>query len=175
MSGWHIDVFGLTLAELAFVVLFAFLVAAQRNVSPEQLVEAQNHTIKAQKRIEELDREVARLHAENQELGAKSADIPAPRPGLRSQQTPSCSETGFDRGFLFTALIVGPDMYSITNVPMNYAQVIGKYRDSIDNAKKAGCIHRVQVVGSQDLNIRDYDVALQKLERHFYVRRLGAG
>jgi hypothetical protein len=158
----RLDVFGLTLAELALVVLFAFLVAAQRNDPAEA---------KKGGRVQALEAQVASLRTENDELKRKLAQFSTPRPGLRSRQTPSCYETGYNTSWLFTALILRPNTYSVNNVEMDHSKLMMRFRGAVEAARIAGCVHRVQVVAARDLNITDYEAALRQLEQDFYVSR----
>ena len=169
----HDFVIGLTLAELAFFLLFAivFVVAVRENISPEEHKALQQQVTDLEKEKQEFQQQVTDLEARVAELES-----------LQSSARPHCSEArlinadGAIYDFLFNVTIVGRDTYFLL-YPYGDGEmrtlegILARYESDLAAAEQAQCVHRIGVHRMPDLELDDYLDALTMLDKSFYTAR----
>lgn len=156
------DLVGLTLAEVALVLLFfvivVFVPRTQSNTQPGVSKEA----------FEALERENDELRADAAKLREELLKY---RPNLKSQVTPSCVEVKKATGWLFNVTILGPDRYEVEGQSLTLGALMQKYGSAISQGKQDQCVHRIRVYAG-NVSLPAYDEALRKLEDVFYTLRV---
>jgi hypothetical protein len=94
-------------------------------------------------------------------------------PGCRSRALPSCEEKENSPHLLFKLVIVGSDSYEAEARVLSMKGIKQRFAKDIEEAKQAECRHRVGIAISRELTGVDYDTALRRLKRDFYVEHLG--
>jgi regulator of replication initiation timing len=159
------DIVGLTLAEVALVLLFAFLVLfvpayarLNRRVKQSGVVDVAN-----------LKTDLKNAIAENERL---KSQIDKSRRNLRSAAMPTCAELN-KADWLFTAVIRGADVYEVNGNKYSLNTLLQAYAAELSEASKNGCRHRVKLYYGKDVSLPEYDFALRKIEQSFYDLKLG--
>lgn len=167
------DVVGLTLAEIALVLLFGFLVLllpSYARLSRELKTRSAPDLRALQMKLAEATAENERLKLENEQFRAEMATT---RRHLRSEQIPSCAEiNGAD--WLFTAVILGSDAYGVSGHQYTLQSLLQTYSGPLAEAQAEGCKQRVKVYYGKDVSLPEYYSALRQLEDYFYDKKLGA-
>jgi hypothetical protein len=165
----RIDIVGLSLAEIALVLLFCFVAvfapAYARLDRKLQVASAQPNE------AAELKKKLAATEAENHAL---KHELEGYRRNLRSKATPSCTEISKASGPLFTAIIQGEDRYEVNGESFSLASLTQHYSDALADAKKNGCVHSIRVYYGNGVSVSDYDYALRRIEQVFYDTKLGS-
>ena len=161
------DIVGLTLAEVALVLLFSFLVLfvpayARLSRRVEQSGAGAVNVAKLQTDLKNALAENARLKAE----------IDKSRPNLRSAAMPTCAELN-KADWLFTAVIRGADAYEVNDKTYSLGTLLQAYAPELSDASKNGCRHRVKLYYGKNVSLPEYDFALRKIEQSFYDLKLG--
>jgi hypothetical protein len=160
------DIVGLTLAEIALVLLFSFValfVPAYARL---------NHKLKqaGATDVVRLQADLKNATAANETL---KAEIEKSRKNLRSAAMPTCAE--LDKAdWLFTVVIRGSDVYEVSGNRYAINDLLQTYSKEIAQANKDGCRHRVKVYYGKDISLPEYDYALRKIEQYFYDLKLGS-
>lgn len=164
----RIDVFGLTLAETAFVLLFALFAALLAGTMAEKqtLRQASGQAEK----IAALQRD---LNAERQSKAELSRQMAILLPKLRSSAFPSCAETGKAQGWLFTATVRGVDAYEVDGVLLTLADLLKSYSSQLKDADKAECRQRIRLYVGNDVSGGAYEYAMRRVGQYFYVGYMG--
>ncbi len=160
------DIVGLTLAEIALVLLFSFLalfVPAYARL---------NHKLKRSGATD-----VVRLQADLKNATAANAilkaEIEKSHRNLRSAAMPTCAE--LDKAdWLFTVVIRGSDVYEVNGNKYSISMLLQTYTRELSEANKDGCRHRVKVYYGKDVSLPEYDYALRRIEQYFYDLKLGS-
>ncbi len=149
------DIIGLTLAELAFLLLFGLSVPAM--VTQEQLGEAQ-------------------ARADSAEAVADSAEAVADslKRELRSRFPPKCTETGLERDTLFVTTVAGADAFAVGSRIYTLRSLLSRHRMALDQARDRGCRYFVQVYFRPEVETPEYNLALRRLRVHFYTDLRGS-
>jgi hypothetical protein len=158
-----VDIVGLSLAELSLALVFVVLVLAR----PSQKAEL----AAARKSIEELKNDNKQLQAAIERLRRSQESS---TPGLRSPSLPSCEFVHLAREQLFTIVIAGRNEFRLSDATVTLPELLTRYQKDLQSAIGAGCVHRINVLFTNDISAPDYDQALRELDKHFYVRKLGA-
>lgn len=158
MSGQE-DILGISMGELSLLLLFSFLLMnlllEENRLKEKEVPEKGKLTIES----------VASKSCKN--LGC--ADKPKE---LKSKLTPSCHETGFQKGYYGTIHITQRGIYKLNGVDYDYTRLHKLIKEDLDNAKIHECVLRLNVSYNDDMSARDLDYSLKKLEKHFYARRI---
>jgi hypothetical protein len=159
------DIVGLTLAEVALVLLFSFLVLfvpayarLNRRIKQSGAVD-----------VAKLQTDLTNALAENARL---KAEIDKSRRNLRSAAMPTCAELN-KADWLFTAVIRGADVYEVNGNKYSLDRLLQTYATELSEANKNGCRHRVKLYYGKDVSLTEYDYALRKIEQSFYDLKLG--
>lgn len=161
------DIVGLTLAELALVLLFCMVTV----VKPVHSTRNQDAVASARKDLAEQKSLVLALTKENDALRARFS---AERPNLRSKQIPSCREKGIVTDWLFVTTIRERNLYDIQGgVTVTLEKLLGLYSPRLTKAAQQGCVESIEVYLGKDVSAVDYDYALRRLEEHFYTAQMG--
>ena len=166
------DIVGLTLAEIALVLLFSFLalfVPAYARLNRTLTKSGALNVAKLQTEVNNATAANERLKAENERL---KTQIDKSRPNLRSAAMPTCAELN-NADWLFTAVIRGADAYEINGNRYSLSTLLQAYATELSEASKNGCRHRVKVYYGKDVSLPEYDYALRKIEQSFYDLKLG--
>ncbi len=159
------DIVGLTLAEIALVVLFSFVaifIPAYSRLSRKlRAYHAPD--------VATLQSALKTAADENEKL---KAEIESSRRNLRSAAVPTCAELN-KADWLFTAVIRGPDSYEADGVAYSLSELLRRYSSDLSEASEEGCRHRVKLYYGRQVNLADYDYALRRIEQHFYDLKLG--
>ena len=174
----HDSTIGITLAELAFFLVFAviFVVAIQAHGSPEEHEGLQQQVTDLEKEKQELQQEVTDLEVHNAELQSLR-----PIETLRSTAKPNCTEAGIINaegplgGFLFNVTITGRDAYILEypdrSVTLPLKGILARYESDLADAEQAECVHRINVRRMPGYDLDDYLHALTMLDQYFYTAR----
>jgi hypothetical protein len=159
------DIVGLTLAEIAFVLLFSFLalfIPAYARL---------NHKLKAYGAVDvaKLQTELRNATTEN---GNLKAEIDKSRRNLRSAAVPTCAELN-KADWLFTAVVRGSDTYEVNGKKYSLNTLLQTYSEQMSEANKNGCKHRVKLYYGKEVSLAEYDYALRRIEQSFYDLKLG--
>jgi hypothetical protein len=167
----RIDIVGLTLAEIALVLLFclATLIPGIRKTE-SGLIDLGKQVQNLKKKAAQDAQTIAHLRDENRELEGKFG---ASRPGLRSRATPSCSELGKAAGWLFAAVIRGRDSYEVNGDTMSLRDLLFANSEALKSAREGGCHHSIQLYYGAGVSGIDYDYALRRIEEYFYTKKMG--
>lgn len=162
-------IIGLTLSELAFLILLTVLIfpdlagkesnAVRENKKPD--IE-QQETLEPENTQVERSRQELLLKIENLEKEREEKQL------LRSKQKPSCIEKVNEK-YLFTTTITGVDEYRVEGQELNLKQLLSTFGSQIDKAKKDKCIHSVHVFAATGLTVSDYRDAYNGIKLHFYT------
>ncbi len=164
----RIDIVGLTLAEIALVLLFSVLaVFAPAYQRSQRELRANNLTSATVRDYKE------KLRAAEAETVNLKEELEKHRRDLRSVATPSCVEIDRAKDWLFTVTIRGADQYEIGGHELNLRELLDKYSAALELARKEACIHRIRLHYGTGVSGEDYDLALRRLEEYFYTRKLG--
>lgn len=156
---------GLTLAEIALVLLFSFLALFIPAYSRLNRKVKLNGSIDVAK----LQTDLKNATAANDRL---KAEIEKSRRNLRSAAVPSCAELN-NADWLFTAVIRGSDAYEVNGNRYSLRTLLQTYAPELSEANKNGCRHRVKLYYGKDVSLPEYDSALRKVEQYFYDLKLG--
>lgn len=163
------SIIGLTLAELAFCMLFVVLLVAYVYGKEDQgpVLPLQEHELV----VEELDKVTRELSEAKNRIATLEEEMAAP--GL-----PRCVDVlDLDRHFLFTAVIQGEDSFYFPSrqVSVDLLGLRDLYALSLRRAAAVGCTHSVSVYFDAEIaSIAEYERGLSRLEQDFYIRRLGS-
>jgi len=170
------SVFGLTLAELAFFLLFAGILlflagnplsatAEESGALKKQLAAMEETLAEAREAREAMEAELAEAEVEVARLQDK-----------RSTQTPTCREQGLiTRAYLFRLVVVGEDSYRIlpTGPTVNMQGLRDAYSVPLSEANEAGCNHNISVYFDQDMSTKMYYQEMKRLNGYFYANPSG--
>lgn len=154
----HTDMIGITLSELAFVVLFSLAAA----LVPSQF-EQENLTASLQGEMESLKRQ-------NTELKRQVVTMQSE---LRSKAKPTCVEAGIAKGWLFTTTIRGRNAYELNGRIMSLEEILSANRQALLVAEKEECLHRIKLFYGLGVAGIDYDYALRRIEEPFATKKMG--
>ncbi len=161
----------LTVVELIFALLVSFFLVVYLSLKPANSVESERA-----KTVEEYRIALEDVKKELEFVKKKSAiaktDLENFKKGLKSKQTPSCIEKGLAKGPLAEITILGINNYAVRGKEYGFQVLRALFEDDIGNARRAGCIHSVNVSADKHLTSQEYDEGLRKLEQLFYVKRL---
>ncbi len=122
------------------------------------------------RKFQELQRENTKLVEMNTRLQKEVDELRE----LRSRLRPSCVEKGIVSGPLFAVTIRGRDQYQISGgPPMSFEQILAEQRRALALALSSGCRHRVDVFYGVGVSGIEYDEALRRIRREFYVEMRG--
>lgn len=169
------DLLGWTLAELSLALLFAFLATLSPSFRHNM---AQNkQQVDAANKITTLITQNVHLESENTALRSENSDLhsmfTASRIGLKSKQLPSCAELNNNSEWLFNTTIISEDSFEIAGKMFTLNDIRQKYANDIADAKKQGCVQRIQVSFDGEMSARVYDSAIKRLKQLFYPTSLG--
>lgn len=160
------DIVGLSLAEIALVVVFVLLAVfapAYSRIRKELKIK-EVETTKLKQQLDETEREAARLHQQYE----------AERPNLRSKATPSCFELKkTSNRWLFTLVVRGPDKYELEGHEVTLRELSHQYDSEITQAKRDDCRLSIRISSGEGLSGREYQSALIQLGQTFYMTQSG--
>ena len=156
------DIFGVTLGELSFIILFVVLIFLAKSLhnSNEDIIE------KYKRQLDEVNNKIAVLEDENKKLADELQK-------LKSNIPPGCREK-YRKGYVgnfygdkFT--IIDSDVYHYNNKNFNYHELINYLADDLKNAEEHGCFLQIQVGFNKNISTNEFVTAKSKLDKHFYV------
>jgi hypothetical protein len=172
----HVDIVGMSLAELSLSLLFVVLALLPPS-SPDELSSARTQLATVSSQLAIATKHIDELSAQSKQLQGftrMTADGAAAR-HLRSITLPSCAEKKVRNDWLFTTVVRGEDLYDVQDIgTLNLQQILDRFKRELDEATLAECVQRIQVRVGNDVSAIDYDLALRRLEQHFYPRKLGS-
>ncbi|MBI5051060.1 MAG: hypothetical protein HZC11_09400 [Nitrospirae bacterium] len=134
------DIFGFTLGELSFLLLFSLMVlftlGEQKNAKN---IATQNQLKETKLKLEEAKKRIAQLETENKVAEKNKKD-------LKSKQTPSCNEIGLKKGFYGEFIIRGADNYSYDDKQFNFNGLTSYISKDLEEAKNQNCILTIKVI-----------------------------
>ena len=155
-------IIGFTLAELAFVLIYFIF---------PNFVYIQNRSgEEVQKLHNELDKtgsEIEILITENNSLKNRVKDLE--KEELKSKILPSCIEKGLRKRYLFHTTITGENKYLIDNAEYSYPEILDRFKDDIDFARKNGCVQSISIQSQEGLDASSYIRALKRIQMTFYT------
>lgn len=155
------DIVGLTLSEIAFVLLF-FLLAQFVILSREH----HNNLSTSKEDLKTIKHKLSKANHEIWRLKQK---------GMKSRQLPTCRAAKLADSFLFDVEILGKDLFRVDDKEYSFRQIVRTYSKDIERARGAECRHSIRVSCSRQIEVESFDHALRKLERHFYIKRIPIG
>jgi hypothetical protein len=173
----HIDIVGLSLAELSLALIFVVLALPPpgSDSSHSQAAAAIRQAGQLNLQLAGANRQIAELQAEKYRLQGRVDAFNASRPNLRSVALPSCAEIKLTSDWLFTAAIQGQDRYEVEGVgTVTIAQILERFHNEMEEGRIHGCVQRVRVRVGKNISAEDYDFALRRLEQYFYPKKLGS-
>lgn len=159
------DIVGLTLAEVSLVLLFSFIAIFIPAYSRARKEAAKADAGDVQKQLDAAKLDNARLQKE----------LENSRRNLRSVVTPSCVEISKATDWLFAATVRGADNYEVLDQQYTLDGLLAKYAAALAQAKQDDCVHRIRIYYGAGVSGLDYDLAIRRLEEHFYTQKLGLG
>ncbi|GEM_PF-4237656 len=165
----RIDIFGLTFAETALVLLFGVFAALLAGKAEENRVLSE-----AKIQQEHMATMQASLDAEKQRSASLSRKLESLAPKLRSSVLPSCAETGLTQGWLFTATVKSSDSYEIDGASLNLSKLLEVYSAQLQQASGAECRERIRLYVGEGISGADYEYALRRISQYFYVAYMGS-
>ena len=175
------DIVALTLAEVALVVLFAFVAVIFPGYGKvrrdNKSLDAKNSSLAADNQKLKTDNQ--RLKEEMSRLRADAAkQLPlqlqeSNRTGLRSKAMPSCIEVHKATRPLFTVIISGPGLFEVGGRPFSLPGLLRAYSTELSLAERDQCRHQVDVQFAQGISTPAYVRGLKSLREHFYTGILG--
>lgn len=163
------SIIGLTLAELAFCMLFVVLLVSYvyGKEEEEHVVSLVEH----ESVLQDLDGVKRELSEARDRIASLEDQMGAP--GL-----PRCVDVlDLDRPFLFTAVLQDEDLFYFPSlqISVDFRGLRDLFSASLQRASANKCTHTVSAYFDAEISsIAVYERALRRLERDFYVRRLGA-
>jgi hypothetical protein len=165
----RIDVFGLTFAETALVLLFGVFAAMLAGKTEEN--RALKEISGQREQIATLQRDLKTERQNNTILTRNMAEL---LPKLRSSAFPSCAEKGISEGWLFTATVKGMDAFEIDGISLTLADLLENYSTQLRKATASECRERIRLYVSKDISGADYEYALRRISQSFYVGYMGS-
>jgi hypothetical protein len=160
MSSSRVQV--LTLAEIAFTMLFAVIILSLPQIIEGRRIADMHETLtrdleRTQSELAEANRRIETLEQELEKTG-KLSNIP-----------PRCVPEPLERLTVITRneLLVGSDRF-------NARMIAWKHAENLRQADLNRCKHFVLVSWRAALPASDLDAALRQLERYFYIQRAGS-
>jgi hypothetical protein len=161
------DIVGFTLAETAFVLLFAVFAALLAEKTEE------SHALKqVNSQLGQLTRLQQDLNSERQSNAELSGQIATFK--LRSRAFPSCAETGKVSGWLFTATVRGRDAYDIDGTLFTVSTLTAAYAKQLREASEASCRQRIRLFVGDGVSGEEYEYAMRQVAQHFYIGYMGS-
>ena len=163
------SVIGLTLAELAFCMLFVVLLFAFAYGKEDEgsVVPLSEH----ESLLQDLDGARMELTAAKNRISILEEEMKAP--GL-----PRCVDTlDLERPFLFTAVLQGEDLFYFPSlqISVDLVELREMFSSDLRRAEAEECTHSISVYFDSEIpSIAEYERGLSRLEQDFYIRRLGA-
>jgi len=166
------DIVNFTLAEIALFLIFVLLIGysglkLQIENNKENSAAKAVDIEQAKSELIKKDNEISNLKDELQKYISIDKN-------LKSRIVPGCMEKGIQKDYLFKALIIERDTYQIDSANYSFSEILNKYKNEIENAKKNGCCLQIKVEYVSNISATDFDDALKQLEGVFYIRRLKA-
>lgn len=158
-------VIGLTLAELAFCMLFvvlllSYLTGADR--TDDEVVSLNEHE-SVLAALAEAEDEIAQLEEELEDR--------------RSSWRPSChEELPLRQRLLSTVVIQGNDLFHLLpqQMAVDLQGLQERFSSELRLARAKECVHSIAVYFDPDLSTTEYERGLNRLQQLFYIQRLGA-
>ena len=157
------SVIGLTLAELAFCMLFVVLLFSYLGTprtEADVVPLAQHESVLDA--LASAEDEIARLAEELKDR--------------RSSWRPSChEELPLMQRLLSTVVIEGNDSFQLLpqQVVVDFGGIQETFATELRSAQVAECVHSIAVYFDPDLPTTEYEQGLNRLQRLFYIQRLG--
>jgi hypothetical protein len=192
------DVIGTTLGELTLLLVFTVLIIfylANGNVDYDEIKiknkieELESSLKKEQLSKKEFEIENIRLQKSINDANKKTSEILSEfdvikrrldlekknrkTDDLKSKQLPSCIEAQVADAFIGSVTILGSDSYEINSTKYDFKGLISFFSEDLTKAQNKGCVQSLNVFTPSTVSLIDYHEGLQKLERHFYIRRAG--
>ena len=164
------DITNFTIAEIAFFLLFVILIGYA--ILSDERTELMTEPIITKEEMSAKNDQLDRQNTEITDLRVKLKKYQDMDKSLRSIAEPSCLETGYFKGYLFTTIILDRDTYMIDNADYSWADIRKKYGPDINNASVNGCRHRIKVSVVANITAAEFDEALKKLESEFFILRI---
>ncbi|MGO9575930.1 MAG: hypothetical protein ACLPTQ_16570 [Terriglobales bacterium] len=163
------DIIGFTLAETAFVLLFAVFAA----LLAEKAQEGRAHK-QVGGQLDQISRLQSDLNSERRSNAELSERIATLLPKLRSSAFPSCAEAGKTQGWLFTATVRGKDMYDIEGTVFTVSALTAAYSKQLREAREADCRQRIRLYVGRGVSGEEYEYAMRQLAQYFYIGYMGS-
>jgi hypothetical protein len=159
------DIVGLSLAEIALVLVFVLLAVfapAYSRVSRE--AHSKSHD------VETLRAKVSELQKQVDENASLIKQFGAERPNLRSIATPSCFELNKTPSrWLGSVTVRGISRYEINGQQLSLSDLLIQFSDEIAQGKRDACRHSIKVSSGEGVSGVDYQSALMQLGQTFYM------
>ena len=162
----RIDIFGLSLAETALVLLFGvFAALLTRETEHNKAMGLQ------EAHVAELTNSLNTAEAGNAALKAR---MDALLPKLRSTAFPTCLAVGKAKDWLFTATVRGRDAYEIEGHVLALANITRLYSVQLHDADESECRQRIRLYVGREVSGEDYEYAMRRISQNFYVGYMGS-
>jgi hypothetical protein len=164
----RLDIVGLSLAEIALVLVFGVLAifAPAYSRLKKELRSTNSVSLPLRDQITSLQQQLRKAQVENSTLREQFV---AQRPNLRSKQTPSCMELHKAATWLFTAVVLGADRYEIDGQKYTLQELLTTYSSATSSAKQDGCVQSIKISCGENVSGSQYQTALVQLGQSFYI------
>jgi hypothetical protein len=152
----------LTLAEIAFTMLFAVII-----LSLPQIIEGRRIVDEREKLKQDLERTQAELAEANRRIDTLEQELK--KTGKLSNIPPRCVPEPLDR-----VTVISPNELLVGDERFDAQMIASKHADDLRQAQLKECRHFLVVSWRDTLPASDLDAALRQLERHFYIQRAGS-
>lgn len=155
------DIVGLSLAEIALVLVFVVLAI---------FAPAYSHV---QKELSFTKRDAESLRTKVGDLQKQLDDMKrfkAERPNLRSRATPSCFELNKTTDRWLTSIVVnGVNRYEVGGRQLTLKELLSEFSSEIAQGKRDDCRYSIRISSGKDVSGVDYQLALMQLGQTFYM------
>lgn len=163
------SVFSNTLIELLILLLVIVLTllyfTSLKSSDPTREKNLESALKKCEEELQQCKSDLYQQVKINKDLEDKIA-------GLRSKQTPSCIEKGIAQSAIATIQIAGSNAYIFKGQELSFNELTVIFQKDLIDAKKAECVHIINVSVADAVNTANYVNALKKLESVFYIKKM---
>ena len=175
------DVIGTTLAELTLLLLFLVIAAfffvndSKSTPIPIKTNVQKDEVQKLKTRLRQMEFEKVELKNQLNDLKllTESLQNQLNRPGLTSNQTPTCHELKLAPTWIAEIGIIGVNRFKVNDNIYNYTELVKHFKDDLKFAEQQGCNHCVKFWFNKNISTVVYHDSLTKLQKLFIVTPIG--